>query len=272
MMDAPSEQIISGLSANLASSLAELRAPSATEVRWPSPFDTPVAVEDRNRDTAASWAAVQRKIEAIPFRERRTVGRDVLERLIAFGCLLALAPVMLAVAIYIVCDSPGNPIFCHYRVGRRGRLFRFYKFRTLYADAKQRFPERYAYRYTEAQLNRLRFKVEDDPRVTRAGRLLRRSTLDELPNFWNVVKGDMALVGPRPEIPEMLQYYRPECLVKFCVRPGITGIAQISGRGRLLFRDTEAIDAASVMDRGFVNDCKVMLRTVYLIFKMDGAF
>jgi len=195
-----------------------------------------------------------------------------LERLIALICLLVFAPVMLAVALYIRMDSPGFPIFSQYRVGKKGRLFRFYKFRTLYVDAKQRFPQLYAYRYSEQDLNRLYFKVEDDPRVTRAGRLLRRSTLDELPNFWNVLAGDMALVGPRPEIPEMLQYYRPECLIKFCVKPGVTGLAQISGRGRLLFRQTEELDALSVTTRSMHEDLKTILRTVYLIFKMDGAF
>ncbi len=219
-----------------------------------------------------SWEAVQQQIERIEIEDNRTWLQEVVERSVALGCLVLSAPIMLALAIYTRLDSQGNPIFWHYRVGKSGKLFRFYKFRTLYADAKNRFPERYAYRYTPDDLDALRFKVEDDPRVTRAGRFLRRSTLDELPNFWNVVKGDMALVGPRPEIPEMLQYYRPECLIKFCVKPGITGLAQVSGRGRLLFRTTEELDVRSVLERSPVNDVKIMFRTIYLIFKMDGAF
>jgi lipopolysaccharide/colanic/teichoic acid biosynthesis glycosyltransferase len=114
-------------------------------------------------------------------------------------------------------------------MGINRKPFRFVKFRTLYADARQRFPKLYSYQYTAEELEQLKFKVEDDPRVTPQGRWMRRSTLDELPNFWNVLTGDMALVGPRPEIPEMLRYYHGDMLLKFTVRPGITGMAQISG-------------------------------------------
>jgi lipopolysaccharide/colanic/teichoic acid biosynthesis glycosyltransferase len=222
--------------------------------------------------SSPSWEPVQRQIEEIQLEDSRTLLQDFIERGIALGCLILASPILLLLAICIRLDSPGSPIFRHYRVGKNGKLFRFYKFRTLYADAKQRFPERYSYKYTPDDLDALRFKVENDPRVTRAGRFLRRTTLDELPNFWNVVKGDMALVGPRPEIPEMLQYYRPDYLIKFCVKPGVTGLAQISGRGRLLFRATEELDARSVVERSPLTDVKIMFRTIYLIFKMDGAF
>lgn len=243
---------------------------SIAEREW----DVPEYAVARERvpGTEHSWIPVQERIQAIQFEDSRTFLQDMLERAVALLALILFAPVMLAIAIYIRLDSRGAPVFSHYRVGKNGKLFKFYKFRTLYADAKQRFPEWYAYRYSEGQLNGLFFKVENDPRVTRAGRFLRRSTLDELPNFWNVLIGDMALVGPRPEIPEMLQYYRPECLIKFCVKPGVTGLAQISGRGRLLFRDTEELDALSVTNRSMLGDLKTMLRTIYLIFKMDGAF
>lgn len=223
-------------------------------------------------DEGNSWTDVQRKIESLDLVDQRSVIQDAAERVVALLCLVLFSPVLLGLALYIRLDSPGSPLFRQWRVGKNGKLFRFYKFRTLYADAKTRFPEWYAYRYSPDDLERLYFKVEADPRVTRAGRFLRCSTLDELPNFINVLKGDMSLVGPRPEIPEMLQYYQPECLVKFRVKPGVTGVAQVSGRGRLLFRETEAIDAESVFERGPVRDIKVMLRTIYLICKRDGAF
>jgi len=151
-------------------------------------------------------------------------------------------------------------------------VFRFVKFRTLYADARERFPELYAYRYTPEQLNDLKFKVDADPRVTRCGNWLRRTSLDELPNFWNVLTGDMALVGPRPEIPEMLPYYRGEMLLKFSVRPGVTGPAQISGRGRLTFFDTVAYDVDYARKRSFLYDVKVILTTIRKVVVQDGAF
>jgi len=196
----------------------------------------------------------------------------IFECLVALSVLITTMPVMLIIALIIRRDSPGDPLFRQDRVGRGGKLFRFTKFRTLLADARQRYPELYAYRYTPAQIEKLTFKVPHDPRITRAGRWLRRSTLDELPNFWNVLTGDMALVGPRPEIPEMLPYYTDEELLKYSVRPGITGLPQISGRGRLKFREAAALDVEYVRRHSFKLDLRIILRTLYLIVSRDGAF
>ncbi len=179
---------------------------------------------------------------------------------------------MLVVALVVRLDSPGPILFWQWRVGRGGRLFRFVKFRTFHADARRRFPHLYEYRYTPEEIEELFFKVPGDPRTTRAGGWLRRTTLDELPNFWNVLTGDMALVGPRPEIPEMLPYYREEHLIKFLVRPGITGLAQISGRGRLRFFETAELDAEYVRNRAPWFDFRILARTLSLILRQDGAF
>ncbi len=111
-----------------------------------------------------------------------------------------------------------------------------------------------------------------DPRVTPAGRWLRKSTLDELPNFWNVITGEMALVGPRPEIPEMLRYYNDEALKKFTVRPGITGLAQSSGRGNLLFLEGIELDIQYVENRSLALDLKIIWKTVSGILRQEGAF
>lgn len=220
---------------------------------------------------------LRRVAEVLPPKsdERRTgVGgpQRAVEILIASIVLVLTLPVMLAIAIVIRLGSPGPVLFFQPRVGRGGRLFRFVKFRTLYADARERWPELYAYRYSDDELAKLKFKVPDDPRVTREGAWLRKSTLDELPNFWNVLTGDMALVGPRPEIPEMLPYYRGEMLEKFTVRPGITGLAQISGRGRLGFHETVALDVEYVRERSILVDLKVVVLTIYKMVSRDGAF
>lgn len=200
------------------------------------------------------------------------VTQRLLEVPTALVALILTSPIMLLLAILVRLDSPGPAIFRQLRVGKDGKLFWFYKFRTLFADARTRFPELYAYDYTPEEVGTLRFKREADPRVTRVGRWLRRSTLDELPNFWNLLKGDIAIVGPRPEIPEMLKHYRPEQMRKFHVRPGITGLAQTHGRGRLSLQETLALDLTYVQHRSLWLDIRIVVRTLRMVLTLDGAF
>lgn len=196
----------------------------------------------------------------------------------AFDCVMATtvlvltAPLIVMIGLIIRLDSRGPAIFCQWRVGKDGKLFLFRKFRTLHVDAKERFPHLYAYQYSPEEIKELQFKLPDDPRVTRVGRWLRDSTLDELPNLWNVLTGDMALVGPRPEIPEMQPYYDKEGMQKFSVKPGMTGLAQISGRGRLKFLETLRYDLEYVRQRSFWFDLKILLMTMYKVIVRDGAF
>ena len=204
--------------------------------------------------------------------ERTPILGRVLEVTVSLLALVVFMPVMIAIATIIRRGTPGPALFLQRRVGVDGKLFTFVKFRTLYADARERFPELYAYKYSEQELPRLKFKTDEDPRITPQGRWLRRTSLDELPNFWNVLTGEMALVGPRPEIPEMLPYYHGEMLRKFTVRPGITGPAQISGRGRLRFYETVAHDLEYVERHSFLYDLRIVLRTLRLIVTRDGAF
>ena len=217
--------------------------------------------------------ARQQAIDSIP---RLASGVSPLWRLleiaVSLTALIVTSPIMLVLAIIIRRGSPGPALFFQPRVGVNGTLFTFVKFRTLYADAKQRFPELYAYRYSGQELQELKFKIVDDPRVTPQGKWMRTTTLDELPNFWNVLCGHMALVGPRPEIPEMLPYYRGAMLRKFSVRPGITGLAQISGRGRLGFYETIDLDVEYVMNRSLLLDLKICVLTLYKMITRDGAF
>jgi len=188
----------------------------------------------------------------------------------SLAVLLAALPLLLFFAALIKLDTSGPALFFQQRVGKDGRPFTFVKFRTMYADARERFPELYAYKYDD--VDKIAFKVKDDPRRTPIGRFLRRTTIDELPNFWNVVTGDMALVGPRPEIFEMLPYYKGDDLIKFKVKPGITGMAQTYGRGNLTFRETVDLDVKYVRERSFLLDISILVRTVIMVVAGRGAF
>jgi len=234
------------------------------------PQQFPVIVTPRlSCADAASVSPAASRQGATP---RVSLAWRALEVVIAASMLLLCAPILLLTALIIRRGTPGPAIFFQHRIGLNRRPFTFVKFRTLYADARERFPELYAYRYSPGDLRALKFKVERDPRVTPQGQWLRRSTLDELPNFWCVLTGKMALVGPRPEIPEMLPYYRGEMLLKFTVKPGITGLAQISGRGRLGFYETVAYDVEYARRRSLALDLKILFKTLIKIVTRDGAF
>lgn len=195
-----------------------------------------------------------------------------LDLVLSLTALIVSLPLVIAIAVLVRLDSPGPAIFRQRRVARGGGTFTFYKFRTMYVDSRERFPELYAFDWSVADLSSVCLQLQDDPRLTRLGRFLRRTSLDELPNFVNVVAGQMSVVGPRPELPEVLRYYRPEQLEKFSVRPGVTGLAQINGRGFLSFQETIAADLEYCRRRSFAYDLWIMLRTVVTIVRTDGAF
>ena len=234
----------------------------------------------------------------------RSVSRAVyraFEIIVALIGLFVGSPLVLIAALIIRLDSPGAALFRHTRPARsvrmRGRdlvgrpdlipppggyrpdaqycvpsYFTLVKLRTMYADARARFPGHYAYKFTRENFHTQFPTIRDDPRVTRAGRLFRKMSIDELPNLWSVVKGDMALVGPRPEAPEVLQYYTPEEMIKFTVKPGITGLAQIRGRGLLDWGETIALDLEYVRTRSISLDIKIFALTIVRVITRHGAF
>jgi lipopolysaccharide/colanic/teichoic acid biosynthesis glycosyltransferase len=142
----------------------------------------------------------------------------------------------------------------------------------MYVDARERFPELYAYQYTDEEWRALFYKLPDDPRLTPFGRRLRITTLDELPNLFNVVRGDMSLVGPRPELPEYVRYYSAEQMQKFLVPSGVTGLAQVSGRGWLPVQEQIAADVEYVRRRSPLCDLRILLRTIKMVILRVGAF
>jgi len=190
----------------------------------------------------------------------------------AVALLVLTAPIMVVLAILIRLDSPGPAVFRQTRVTRAGRTFTFYKFRTMYVDARERFPDLYQYDFSDGNFDSSYYKLADDPRNTRVGRWLRRTTLDELPNLFNVLKGDLSLVGPRPELPELVRYYQPETLACLFTKAGLTGLAQVAGRSLLTVRERLTLDTRYVANQTFLLDLRILFRTVMVVIKGQGAF
>lgn len=183
--------------------------------------------------------------------------------------VLALSAPLLALAIVAIrLETPGPALFRQTRMGRHGKLFRLVKLRGMYIDAQERYPQ--LYDYTGASVEergRFFFHRDCDPRVTRVGCLLRRYSIDELPNFWNVLRGEMSVVGPRPEIPELKHLYGPELERFLSVRPGVTSPAKATGRDELSFAQTLASDLAYIEERSFRLDLRTIATTVVAVVR-----
>ena len=217
-----------------------------------------------SRQVAADAIPVSGRSRGLYSRAGEIV-KDGTDRLLAAMGLVLVSPALLAVAIAIRLDSRGPALFKQVRVGRNGRPFTFYKFRGMHVDARERFPELYDYSYSNEQIRELHFHSEHDPRVTRIGRFIRRTSLDELPNLLNVVLGDMSLVGPRPEIPELIPYYARAAGPILSVKPGITSLAKLIGRDHLTFEETLKLDLRYVRTRSLMLDFRILVGTVVLV-------
>jgi lipopolysaccharide/colanic/teichoic acid biosynthesis glycosyltransferase len=191
--------------------------------------------------------------------------KAVSDRLLGTVGLLLVGPLLALIALAVRLDSPGPALFRQTRVGRGGRPFTFWKFRGMYVDARERFPELYDYSYSQEEIQTLRFHPNQDPRVTRVGRFVRRTSLDELPNLINVVLGDMSLVGPRPEIPELLPYYGEAASEILSVRPGITSLAKLVGRDNISFEETLELDRRYIRERSLALDFQLLYGTAVMV-------
>lgn len=199
-----------------------------------------------------------------------------IDQIIGVFLLIASSPLFLLIAICIKLSSPGPVFFTQIRLGKNRIPFRFYKFRTMWHDAKEQFPKYYAFSYSRQQIETRSIKPSinphNDPRITPLGKILRKTSLDELPNLVNIIRGEMNFVGPRPELQEILPYFKKNQLAKFSVCPGITGYAQINGRGLLTFQETIMWDLAYVREQSFLTDMRVLFRTILIVMKGKGAF
>jgi exopolysaccharide biosynthesis polyprenyl glycosylphosphotransferase len=197
------------------------------------------------------------------------VVKSTVEWAFATALFLMLMPLLVVLAICVRIDSAGAPLFRQTRVGRHGREFTVYKLRTMSADAESLLE---SLREQNEAADGLLFKIREDPRVTRVGKVLRKFSLDELPQLWNVVRGDMALVGPRPPLPGEVAQYGPEVARRLLVRPGITGLWQVSGRSNLSWDDSVRLDLYYVENWSLSLDAMIVWKTFFAILGRDGAY
>jgi lipopolysaccharide/colanic/teichoic acid biosynthesis glycosyltransferase len=191
----------------------------------------------------------------------------IFDAVVAIAGLLLFVVTYPIIAIAIKLDSRGPVIYSQKRIGLNGRPFTFYKYRSMSHDGHKP--------YETPKLEPVHFKtfvfITPTSRLTRVGRFLRATSLDELPNFWNVLRGDMRLVGPRPEIPELVDQYPPEYHRRHEVKPGITGLAQISGRADLTYEETMQYDLDYVKNHSLGRDLAILWRTLPAVITRRGA-
>jgi exopolysaccharide biosynthesis polyprenyl glycosylphosphotransferase len=183
--------------------------------------------------------------------------------------LALLMPLFAVVALAIRLESPGPIFFSQTRVGRWGELFRMYKFRSMYIDAEER--KRSLMSRNEMDGGVL-FKMKHDPRVTRVGRFIRKASIDELPQLWNVFVGDMSLVGPRPPVPSEVDQYSLSDRRRLDVVPGITCIWQVSGRSDIPFPEQVELDVQYIDSQSLLTDLKILLNTIPAVLLGKGAY
>jgi exopolysaccharide biosynthesis polyprenyl glycosylphosphotransferase len=214
-----------------------------------------------------------RGIPLVAVREPPISGLNaVLKRIFDFcGALIGFvlcAPPMVVIGLLIKLDSPGPVFFRQERAGRYGKPFRMWKFRTMVVGAEQQLSQLVDIEKLEQPV----FKLKNDPRVTRVGRWLRRTSLDELPQLINVLRGEMSLVGPRPEQVDLAERYNTSQARRLLVKPGITGSMQVSGRADLPFEERLKLELAYIEDYSLWEDVKILLKTIPAVLSSRGAY
>ncbi|AVQ47313.1 sugar transferase [Clostridium botulinum] len=182
--------------------------------------------------------------------------------------IIVLAPIYFLLFLWIRLDSRGPALFKQVRVGKDNKDFVIYKFRTMVVDAEKK-------KKIDLEIEDISnfvFQSRSDNRITKAGKFLRKTSLDEIPQLFNVLKGNMTLVGPRPEIPDVVKHYPKEYAQRLLVTPGITGLAQVSGRGEIELSKTVYYDLTYIKNFSVFYDIKILFQTIFKVFKNEGAF
>lgn len=199
------------------------------------------------------------------------IGKLILDKSLAALALIVLAPVFGLIALMLKLREHGPVLYAHTRVGKDGQAFRCYKFRTMRSDGDRRLAWVFEIDpIARADWNATQ-KLERDPRVHPTGDMLRRTSLDELPQFWNVLRGDMSLVGPRPIVTEEAHHYGAHFADYCSVRPGITGAWQVSGRSNTTYEERVALDLDYIRNATLADDLRILARTVAVVLRRDGA-
>lgn len=195
------------------------------------------------------------------------LGKRVMDVMGALFGLVVLSPIMAAIALAIRMADGGPAVFAQERAGLYGRTFTMYKFRSMVVGAEERLPDLLPYNESDGPV----FKLENDPRMTELGAFLRRSSLDELPQLWNVLMGEMSLVGPRPPLPDEVAQYERWQLRRLAMRPGLTCIWQVSGRSNLAWQRWMALDLEYIDNWSLLLDLRLLIRTVPAVLSGEGA-
>jgi exopolysaccharide biosynthesis polyprenyl glycosylphosphotransferase len=197
----------------------------------------------------------------------RAIAKRAFDLAFASAMLVLTSPLLLLAAIAIKLESPGPVIFRQQRVGRDGTLFPMFKLRTMVVDAEARKADLADRNESDGPL----FKMRDDPRITRVGRLLRKLSIDELPQFWNVARGEMSVVGPRPALPDEVAAWPPDVHDRLRVLPGITGMWQVSGRADTTFDEYKRLDLYYVDNWSLAHDVQIVAKTFSTVVLQRGA-
>ena len=207
---------------------------------------------------------IEENKENLKFYEIFKRGIDIIG---AGSGLLLLSPVIAIVACAVKFTSKGPIFFSQKRVGKNGKIFDMYKFRSMVVNAEE-LKEKLAH---QNEMSGPRFKMKDDPRVTKVGKFIRKTSLDELPQLWNVLKGDMSLVGPRPSLPKEVKQFEKWMYKRLTVKPGLTCYWQVSGRNNIDFEDWMKLDISYVDDRNLWIDIKLIFKTILVLFGDKNA-
>ncbi|EMF0589916.1 sugar transferase, partial [Enterococcus faecium] len=183
--------------------------------------------------------------------------------------LILLMPIFIGVAAILKIEEfEGDIFFSQVRIGKNGEKFIMYKFRSMYMNAEEQLEELLKLNDISGAM----FKMKEDPRITRVGKFIRRTSIDELPQLWNVLKGNMSLVGPRPAIPREVKVYTPYDRQRLIVKPGCTGLWQISGRNNLSFNEMVRLDLEYIQHPSIARDINIIFKTIILMVKPNGAY
>jgi len=205
----------------------------------------------------------------ITYSRWQLLAKRVLDLFVSFVLLILLSPLLLFIALWIRMDSSGPIIFKQTRIGLHGKPYTIYKFRTMVTNADEIMKAKLA---KLESLENFTFQEKDDPRITPSGRFLRKLSFDELPQLLNILIGNMSLVGPRPEVPDIVKHYTTEQHRRLNLLPGVTGLAQINGRSELTLAETMSYDLEYVHRWSFWLDLQILWKTVFVVLTGKGAY